>query len=753
MLGTGVSADTMPSKTRIEHKFQGDMPDFCLKCGQPESRHRKPRVRIDARDRSGRLYTKRPKKPILYLGIDGEGQGDEDHVYNMICASDESGEHTWILESSAPHVALTTTEILEWLLTAFPDNARLFAFSFNYDLTKMLTQVANEALFKLFRPEMRQRLGNDAFKGPRAVPWGDYMLNLQGTKFSVSRRNVERSNVVIWDIWKFYQSKFTTALTLWKVGAKAEIDEMILMKDQRKLFDQLPREKVRQYCLNECRFMATLARKLDEAHAAVDLQLTNYYGAGSSATAMLKKIQLRDYQREPPDAMIKCVAQAFSGGRFDNRLLGIVNHPTRSADISSAYPYATQFLPCLAHGRWEHTKSRAKLDRVQVACVRYSLRDSVSVNTSLQPWGPFPFREKDGSICYPAVSGGGWVWLAEFLEGERLFPNVVFREAWIFHSECDHKPFKDVPPYYNERCRIGKEGPGIVLKLACNSIAGKTAQSVGSAPFRNYVMAGMINSQCRAQVLTALGLHRDPRNMLMVATDGIVSLEMDLALPEPIDTGTNIAFKDDSGKMIRKPLGGWELKDSHRGMFFARPGVYFPLNPSSDDLKAVRARGVGRGVVLENWARLIDCFESWDKRVIPHERPGFDADGWPVVKVANVSRFCGAKSSISRSVVDGKFVYNRASGPHLAEDKPKPAYGQWITREVSMSFNPSPKRDNTDFGADGQTLLVRKLSEDIESAPYDKANMSEEARQLLRLTLEMDEQPDKDWVDYSDYRS
>jgi hypothetical protein len=759
----------MPSKTRQEHKFQGDdTVDSCIKCGFPRAKHRERPPRVDIRHRAERVYKPRKQK-IVYIGLDGEGQGRRNHVYNMLCASDETGEQTWILESAHPDIQLTTVEILEFLLS-FPRGVKVFTFSFNYDITKMLTDVDNQSLWKLARPEVRQRLGRDAFKGPRSVPWKGYRLNLQGTKFTVGYQN--GPGVVIWDVWKFYQSKFTTALTQWKVGLKEEIDRMILMKDQRGRFDMLTRDEVRKYCLSECRLMATLARRLTEAHVAAGIPLKNYYGAGSSATAMLIKMNIRDYMREPSESMLKAVAQAFSGGRFDNSVIGTVKpkpgRKMRGADISSAYPYSTQFLPCLVHGRWERTIRRQNLDRVKVACVRYSLRESASVDTSARPWGPFPFRSADGSICYPAVSGGGWVWLSEFLEGERLFPNVQFMEAWIFHQECDCKPFKDMPGYYNERCRIGKEGPGIVLKLASNSVPGKTAQSVGSAPFRNYIWAGMINSQTRSQVLTALGLHRDWRDMLMVATDGIVSLDDTFDYPAPMDTGTNLPFKDDEGKLIRKPLGGWEVNDSDRGVFFARPGVYFPLNPSKDDLKKVRGRGVGRGVVLENWKMIIDRYESWDRAIVPGERDGFDADGWPTIKVANVTRFCGMKSSISRSMgPNGTFVYNRAAGNHIRGQKdddgnlleppeydskgqlktPEPAYGQWIVRQVSMSFNPDPKRLKDRIGEDNY-LIPRKLPEWIESMPYDRANISEEGRQLKRLQAEQDEQPDKDFADY-----
>ena len=741
----------MPSKNRVEHKFYGDDPEVCGKCGKHSRYHRAPRVRVDTRmGRPERIYKPRINRPTIYVGLDGEGQGREDHVYNMLCASDETGERTWVLESAAPHIALTSEEILEFL-TGFPQGVKLFTFSFNYDITKILTNVPNEVIFKLFRPGMRQRLGADKWKGPRSVPWKHWRFNMQGTKFSVKPN--DGKGVVIWDVWKFFQSKFTTALTQWKVGTKEEIDRMILMKDQRHMFDQLTREEVRAYCLSECRLMAQLARKLTEAHEEAGIPLKNYYGAGSSASAMLKKMNVRDHMREPHEGMIRCVAQAFSGGRFDNSVIGVVRQRNRSADISSAYPYATQFLPCLVHGRWERTIQRRKLAQVKIACVRYTLRDSASVNTKTHPWGPFPFRSKDGNISYPAVSGGGWVWLREFLEGERLFPNVEFKEAWIYHQECNCKPFKDIPLYYNERCRIGKEGAGIVLKLGSNSVAGKTAQSVGSAPFRNYIWAGNINSYTRSMVLTALGLHRDWRNMLMVATDGIISLEMDLKLPAPEDTGTNLEFWDeDEKRMIRKPLGGWELKDSSSGVFFARAGVYFPLDPTKEDLKKVRGRGVGRGVILENHAKIIERWEEWDRIVTPTERDGFDKDGWPVVRVANVSRFCGAKSSVSRSLVDGRFQYNRAEGDHIngskeSKWKPEPHYGQWVVRQVAMSFNPHPKRNNKVLGDDGY-LEPPRFSEHMESEPYDLANMSEEARQLKALEEEMNEQPDKDFADY-----
>jgi hypothetical protein len=48
--------------------------------------------------------------------------------------------------------------------------------------------------------------------------------------------------------------------------------------------------------------MAELARKLTEAHQAAGLKLKSYYGAGSSAAAMLSKMGILQKIVKPPAA-------------------------------------------------------------------------------------------------------------------------------------------------------------------------------------------------------------------------------------------------------------------------------------------------------------------------------------------------------------------------------------------------------------------------------------------------------------------
>jgi hypothetical protein len=703
-----------PIMHRVGHAPQGDP---CTICGLPPLCHRVPlpvtRVQVGYVEPFVTGET-------VYLGIDGEGQGRKYHKYIFLATADTTGQFRRSIENKD---GLKTEDCLDFLLDLPHGKAKIFAYSFGYDLTKILTDVDNECLYRLFRPEERQRTGEEAVLGPYPEMWRGYKLNFQGAKFTVQQG---RRKTVIWDIFKFFQGRFVAALEDWKVGEKALVENMKHMKDARADFDKLDFEDVKNYCYDECMCMAELAKRLTDAHTAAGLTLKSYYGAGSSAAAMLNVMGIKEkINNGYPKEMRTAVASAFFGGRFENSVIGKVEQTVYVYDISSAYPYQLYFLPCLLHGRWSLTRSRRALDgpRVRSAIVKYELKR----HNFRETWGPFPFRSHEGTICFPSASGGGWVCKDEYLAGEKLWPYVGFQEAWIYECDCDCKPFAKIPEYYLERLRIGKEGPGIVIKLGCNSCYGKLAQSVGNAIFNSWLWAALITSGTRSQLLELIGLHRNRASALMTATDGLATLE-ELDCPKPRETGTDrVVIEQNTGKEKYAPLGGWEKKTFKQGMFFARPGVYFPLNPTKQDIKDVRGRGVGKGVILENWERIIGA--------------------WPVsnlhdtISVSNVSRFCGAKSSISRSGGIGGYKYNRANGTGS-----QPRYGQWITRKVDMSFEPLPKRGGLE--KDGRHLTVRKLPWGIESTPYDACTWNEDNAELKAAEAELLEQPDGDVEDY-----
>jgi hypothetical protein len=706
-----------------------------------------------------------------FISIDGEGKTDHfgpwpgKHRYTMLCAADEFGRQ-YIIENPK---GLKTKQCLEFI-TSLPHKdydgkgcrvpIKIFSYSFGYDLTKILEDVDDLTLYKLVRPELRRRMQGER-KVIVPVYWPpihpQYSFDWMNGQFTV--RKLEGTQVIIdpktggptvgykWskstvihDVWKFFQGKFTVALEDWKVPdnvskeeRKIILDRMRDMKDQRSNFDQLSDDDIRGYCFEECKFMANLARKLTDAHVKAGIPLRNYFGAGSSAEAMMLVMNIKEHIKKAraenpvPDSVEYVQRSAFFGGRFELGRIGSIHEPVFGQDISSAYVYQLTFLPCLIHGHWEHTTDRRAINKARTAIVHYSLKEP----TIKRPWAPFPYRMKNGSIAFPEISDGGWVWREEYLAGERLFENVCFEEAWLYHCDCDCQPFKDIPQFYSYRILIGKEGPGIVVKLGMNSNYGKTAQTVGGEPgtFHSWMWAGLITSGCRAQVLDAMAAHRNLDNLLMVATDGIATLEP-LMLPPPRNTGTNwlpcpnpnpkdvasapeLYRQQGAQWFVDKPLGGWEEKIVEQGMFLARPGIYFPLNPTDKDIKQIRARGLGRSAVWNNWASIIEAYEN----------------GQAGIQIPNLSLFCGIKTSISRSGEPGSYTYKRSEN-----------YGRWISRPIDMTFSPLPKREAR-IGEGGR-LTLRRLEGLGESTPYDKGIMSPEAQLLMQQQIEESEQPD-----------
>ena len=664
------------------------------------------------------------------MGIDGEGKGRKNHIYTMLAASNESGSIQHCVENEG---GLSTEECLNFILS-LPSNARLFGFAFNYDLTMMFKDLPNEELYKLFRPELRKRVDG----GPRAwepapILWYApnkklYKINLIGSLIRISRGKTSRS---IWDVFKFYQSSFVKALESWKCSPdssktlhpRISVDEMKEMKGNRSCFDIIPNEQIKQYCFDECSYLAELVKKLDQAHHDVLLKdkktgkptrvtLRRYDGAGSSAGAFLRIWQIHELRNNGPDEMRNAIACSFFGGRFEHSVIGTIhadnNKPIFSLDISSAYPYQTRFLPCLQHGTWTLSQDFERAKKATTALIHYKFsKDMTGVPTT---WGPFPFRMEDGSICYPLQSGGGWVWREEFLAGQRLFPHVRFKKAWVYECSCNcEPPFAQIPICYLNRLKIGKDGAGIVLKLGPNACYGKLAQSLGkNPPFQCWIWAGMITSGTRAQMLEMMRLHTNLDNLLAIATDGLYTLE-DIPSPIPKDTGT---FQLLTGEKNSKPLGGWELKKIYRPVFFARPGIYFPKNPSEKEVETLRARGIGRANLMACHNQIVSTWES----------------GKENVDLLPITRFGGAKTNITVS--------------HGTRYKRSTRYGQWKKHPVQLSFNPLPKREEIlDNNGIYARLSVRTISRRLTSVPYSPSLQSPD-NQAMKLAEQIEcEQP------------
>ncbi len=673
--------------SRPEHESQGDP---CSRCGHPAEWHR-------IRDRPKRKKPSGLHTPRVWVGLDGEGKTVAGkHRYTLLAAASGSFRAT----IGDGNTFLSSRQCIDFILN-LPKRFKVAGFCLTYDWTLILKDLPDKTLYRLFRPETRQ-----GETGPTPVYWGPYKLNLLGKGKVVIANRKTGAKTVVWDVFGFFQGSYVNALKKWSVGTQAQIDRIYAMKKQRRDFDQVPFEKIREYCLEECQLLAELMTELDEAHEAAGLKLKSWYGAGSTASVLLDKLKVETSIADPPKELSVPVRQAFFGGRFEHSVIGPVEGPIYGYDISSAYPYALTKLPCLTHGRWVFTDSASRAKKASISLIHYGF----SRGPYRSCFGALPFRRKNGNIIYPLRSAGGWSWGVEFWPAARFDKHLRFKSAYIYETECNCRPFAEIARYYETRLQWGKEARGIVLKLGMNSCYGKLAQSVGSHKFRCLIWAGLVTAHCRGQILDLMTLHSKQSNILGIATDGLYTLEK--VVPSRPSGHSPTAGG--------KPLGGWECK-AYDSLFFIQPGVYFqPMSEGSATQleEKTRSRGVPRITVAEQQQRIVD---SWNK-------------GERSIAIEGLTRFWGIKSSIKRKVIqDGKSV----SFEYQRHDN----YGQWVDHPHVLEYSAQPKRYQ--IASDGQTLIPWTLDEsEGESAPYDRACPGEQAEVVKELEQILTEQPE-----------
>ncbi len=708
-----------------------------------------------------------PWRDMRIVGIDGEGhdvpclackacrqeeipttktcEGPR-HLYTYLAAVDEQGRTVSEIYNAE---GLSHEECVAMLL-AIPKGCLCFAFMFSYDCTKILEDLPLGDIFYLMHPSLRDEtvckkcrkpVPPSAVACPALVngdPCGcpDFVgrtraVRIRGRRYdffngSLTIRDKDRS-VKVWDCIRFFQTSFVEAIKNWKVGTPEQHARIKGMKDKRGTFEHEEPENVRRYCREECWLLALLMRKLIEAHDVAEIDLQRFDGVGSTASALLRKYEVASLRGPNLDALddlypglAYAIACAFVGGRFEDSIVGLFRNPVFGFDISSAYPYAQTALPCLACGRWRHEKYATPdmLARASLAVARFRVRRPSDRDRRRIAWGPLPFRDEKGSIAY-GVNFSGWAWSPELLSALAGWPDLVelTGEAWIYETDCSHRPFHYVPDCYRKRCEWGKEGPGLTMKGGINAGYGKTAQAIGDdPPFQCWPWAGVTTATTRGQLLDGICAASDRWNVLAVATDGIVAAE-DLPLAHfdgerwisrpkrPTGTGD-----------LPKPLGGWERKHDEseggdklapsfpEGMAIVKPGLYWRLSPG--DTKDVRARGIGRKEAFDAKRRIEDEFLRWDRR-----DPDFHVP-------LESRRFYGAKHSVlcrSRCPRCGRSwpgvpekgcseckIHGESPTLSLQKDKQgRAAYGRWAPREIRIGFDPYPKREREGLSREG----------------------------------------------------
>ncbi len=472
----------------------------------------------------------------------------------------------------------------------------------------VITEVASRRYAIDYRPRKHFRLANFS---------GEEMFRQRGKKWEL---NTE-TRVTIWEVFGFFGSSFVKACESY--GVSADLDAMQAMKLKRSTFRDDEREAIREYCLAECRALAQLMTKLHANLCGAGLFPTRWDGAGAVAAALLKRENVKAHIVPEPKHLIEPVACAFFGGRIELCRIGRAKRPIYNYDIASAYPAAAQHLPSMA-GLWMRTQGTNLCNRgFTLSRIRWDFRGKE------MPWYPLPFRNaRDGTITFPN-EGEGWYWgpelhaaLAWAAKMEYAPGSVRVLDQWTLFPETSEpvRPFAFIPQLFEQRKIMKREGNGaqMAVKLALNSLYGKTAQQMGAEPgkpppYYSLPWAGWITSATRARLVEA-GM-TDPHAVVAFATDGIYSLR-----PLPLKTG------DD--------LGNWEGPSMSDDAVFVAAGIYWTKHGKEWNS---RYRGFDRepmatpDFVLDAWARKERETKVPSTRFVTHKSALMSAMLWEAV--------------------------------------------------------------------------------------------------------------------------
>lgn len=675
---------------------------------------------------AARKRKSRAKALPTFVGVDGEGIGKgKNHRYVLLGVGTEQYENTR---------GIQWKEALAFLYSQFKRQPRasFVGFYLRYDFDNILSFKAGfpiEAARMLFTKEGRAARKKPDKKNQRmqSFPvrvdgWEIEMLGMkrlsirprpEGCECYENKQSCSHKQLPwmhICDAGPFYQMGFVKVIDpdTWRqdpdgpVCSQEQFKRIRTGKDNRSAALRID-DDMRAYNIEENILLAVVMQRLAKGFYEVGIRPAKdqWYGPGATASQWLakhdavKKMQLRKKDGDKPALMPKWFWEAASasyfGGWFEIFSHGIIGGTSYNYDINNAYPFASTKLPHICRGcgyKRGQGHYNGKGDYVLLYCTVFSKGDRI---------GAVPHRNKAGNILRPSVSKG-WYWQFEIEAARRakLVKRVVTHE-WREFIPCDHpKPFREIQNLYYKRLTVGRHSAqGMAIKLNNNSIYGKFAQSVGAAPYNNWLYASYITAHCRAQILDSIATHPDGADsVLMVATDGICFDSRHPSLP------------------VSDKLGEWDHTE-YNDLVLYKPGVYWHKEGKENLLKA-KTRGVPKvefikqiDKVQAQFQRFIDeqSYPGWDfdeflnasldRHIGPHSDMDGDAHqremdeyfgelGWPRFMVHVNFRMKSCSQALNEgkwetsAMVQEKFPVWQDSNPHNKRDH---VHGMWFNTE------------------------------------------------------------------------
>lgn len=511
-----------------------------------------------------------PFQNYPFVGWDGEG------VTNAF------GEHEYVLfaNSNGDRIAdangLRTERIFDFIFSTARKKSINVIYGAGYDWNMWLRDVPVDKLIEL--------------SDTGECQWKDYRLSWRkGKCFSVM---ADGQFFMFFDVVSFFQKSFVKACREY-LGDRFVNEDMIAEnKMLRSGFRAKDLEDIIRY--NDAE-LVNLVMLMDELRARlykVGLKPSRWDGPGAVAVALFQRERVKEHITPLPPGVQEAAQYAYFGGRFEDFQYGSYHGTVIEYDLNSAYPSAMRELPSLAAGRWEYIEGEPK-EHIHFGMWNITYDGETNPN-----WPqPFPHREHGGQTSYPDEVIG-WYWSPEYYAArdycEKWGGQITVHGVWYWVEDEPIRPFEFVEAIYAERQKLkaAKDGAHVGIKLALNSMYGKTAQQVGwrdtkdgvkIPPYHNLAWAGYTTAHCRAQILRAIT--QNPAAIVASETDAVFTLEpLDLPLGEELGAWGQVTF------------------DS---LCYVQSGTYFGI---SDGEEVNKSRGFDRGELTRE--RVVAAVES-----------------------------------------------------------------------------------------------------------------------------------------------
>jgi len=263
-----------------------------------------------------------------------------------------------------------------------------------------------------------------------------------------------KHSVSLYDIMQYYDEK--KLVNAYRKNIQKHIDsEYLNVKENRNKFSKhyysRHKKQIRKYCKIDCVLTKELTEHwISTFEAVFGFLPANWISAGYLAEKVLLNngLDIPLFNEVPFEAQ-DLARNSFYGGRFELIQRGFIGEGY-IYDINSAYPYSLTKIPDIRKGRWISYNSIHPKAKLGFFSIIVNIDDSVKIC-------PFPFRKKNGTICFPCGKFKTCVTLDELKmieDDPKIKYKILESYQFIPNKNCSY-PFKDfIESQYYKRLKL-----------------------------------------------------------------------------------------------------------------------------------------------------------------------------------------------------------------------------------------------------------------------------------------------------------